>query len=98
MILQHKFKHCLASLPNSFALGGYRHAIGDRRGTRRLELWHFLNFYQTHPTGTLERQAGIVAKGRNLNAGTLTGFNQQCSWRCGDRLAVNRDRYVAHST
>jgi hypothetical protein len=50
VICQQEFAHRALSLLNLFTLGGHVHAVGTDDRARGLELWHFLNSHQAHPT------------------------------------------------
>src|SRR5271165_1031508 len=96
MVAEQQLQHGLSRLLNLVALGGDDHALGDRSGARGLQLGHLLDFHQAHAAGPLERQAGVVAEGRHLDARALAGLNEERSRGNGEFLAVNSEGYVSH--
>ncbi len=96
MVAEQQLQHGLARLLDLVALGADHHALGDRRGAGRLQLGHLLDFHQAHAAGALQRQAGVVAEGRHLDACALAGLNEERSRGNGEFLAVNSKSYVSH--
>ena len=86
----------LASLGDLGGLGLDDHAFGDRGGAGGLELGHLLDADDAHAAGCLEREAGVVAEGRDLDAGGLAGVDEECAGGCGEFVAVYGKGYVWH--
>ncbi len=85
-----------ARLRDLGGLGLDDHALGDRGGAGGLELGHLLDADDAHAAGCLQREAGVVAEGGDLDAGGLAGFNEQRARGCGEFLAVYGEVYVCH--
>ena len=98
MVGEHQLEHGLARLFDLVALGGDHHALGDRRGARGLQLGHLLDFHQAHAAGALQRQAGVIAERRHLDARALAGLNEERPRGNGEFLAVDSKGYVSHKT
>ena len=96
MVRQQQLEHRLARLLDLVALGEDHHALGDGRGARRLQLGHFLDLDQTHAARAAERQAGIVAERRHLDALALAGLDEERPRGSREFLTVDRERYVRH--
>ena len=97
MVAEQHFEHGLARLRDLRAFGGDDHALGDRRGAGGLQLGHLLDADDAHAAGGLERKAGVVAEGGNLDAVGAAGFNEQRARGCGELLAVDSEGNVSHS-
>ncbi len=96
MVGEQQLEHRLARLLDLVALGGDHHALGDRRGARGLQLGHLLDFHQAHAAGALQREAGVIAERRHLDARALAGLNEQRPRGNGELLAVDSEGYVSH--
>ncbi len=97
MVGEHQLEHGLTGLRDFGAFSGDDHALGDRRGAGGLELGHLLNADDAHAAGGLERKAGVVAEGGNLDAAGAAGFNEQRARGRGELLAVDSEGNVSHS-
>ena len=97
MIPQQQFDHRLPRLLDLFAIRSDDHPFADHRGTRRLQLWHLLDLHQAHAASALQREIGVIAKRRHLDAHGLAGLNQQRPRRSGYLLAINSKCYVSHN-
>jgi hypothetical protein len=85
-----------AGLRDFRALGGDHHAFGDRGGAGGLKLGNFFEAHDAHAAGSLEREAGVVAEGGNLDAVGAAGLNEQRARGCGELFAVDGECYVSH--
>ncbi len=72
-------------------------ALGDGGGAGGLQLGHFLLAHQAHAAGGLQAQPGVIAEGRDLDAGFAAGFNEQHARGCGQLFSVDGEGYVWHS-
>ena len=73
----------------SGGLGLDHHALGDGSGAGGLQLGHLLDADHAHAAGALQRKAGVVAEGGDLDAGGAAGFNEQRARGRGDLFAVD---------
>jgi hypothetical protein len=96
MIAEQQLEHRLARLLDLVALGGDDHAFGDRRGAGGLQLGHLLDFGPAHAARALQRQVGVVAERRHLDARALAGLNEERPRGNGEFLAVDSEGYVSH--
>jgi hypothetical protein len=65
-------------------------------GAGGLQLGHFFLAHDAHAAGGLQREAGVVAEGGNLDARALAGLDEQRARGCGELLAVYGEGYVSH--
>ena len=86
VVAEQQLQRGLARLRDLGRLGRDDHALGDRRGAGGLQLRHLLDAHDAHAAGGLQREAGVVAEGGNLDAGGLAGVNQQRARGCGELL------------
>ena len=94
---EQQFQHRLARAGHLRRIGAHHHAFGHRERARRLQLGCLLHFHQAHAAGGLQRQAFVVAEGRNLDAHQLGRIDHQRSRRCFNRAAVDGQLYqVSH--
>gem|GEM_PF-5911494 len=89
-------EHGLAGLGDLGGLGLDDHALGDRGGAGGLELGHLLDADEAHAAGGLEREAGGVTEGGDLDAVGLAGFDEERAGGGGEGLAVYFEGYVWH--
>src|SRR5262249_46707781 len=94
MVPQQQLDHGFARLPNLIRIRGDDHAVSNLHRAGSLQLGHFFDAYQAHATRSLERQPGVIAKRRALNADSLASLNQQSAGWSSNVFAVYRDRYV----
>ena len=97
VVAEEQFDGGLARLRDLGRLGDEDLAFGDRGGAGGLQLGNFFLAHDAHAAGGLEREAGIVAEGRNLDAGLAAGVNEQRSRGSGELLSVDSEGYVGHS-
>ena len=96
VIAEQELEGGLAGLRDVGGLGEDDHAFGDRGGAGGLELGHLLDAHDAHAAGGLEREAGVVAEGGDLDALCLAGFDEQGAGGGGELLAVYGEGYVSH--
>jgi hypothetical protein len=94
MVAEQHLQRGFAGLGDFGGLGLDDHALGDRSGAGGLQLGHFLDADDAHAAGGLQREAGVVAEGGDLDAGGLAGFNEQGARGGGELLAVYNERDV----
>ena len=88
VVAEQQLQRGLAGLRDLRGLGLDDHAFGDRRGAGGLELRHLLDADDAHAAGGLEREAGVVAEGGDLDAGGLAGIDEQRARGGGELFAV----------
>ncbi len=76
-----KLEHVLAGLADLVGVGANDHAFGRHESACRLQLRRLFDFDEAHAAGGLEREAGVVAEGRDFRAEPARGFNDQRAWR-----------------
>jgi hypothetical protein len=96
VIAEKKLQSCLAGLGDLRGLSVDDHAFGDRGAAGGLEFRHLVDPNDAHAAGCLERDPGIVAEGGNLDAGGLTGFDEEGACGSGELFAVYSELYVCH--
>ena len=96
MIAEQEFECGLACLGDLGGLGRDDHTLGDRCGAGSLELGHLFDADHAHAAGGLEGEAGVVAEGRDLDAGGFAGFDEQGAGGGGNLFAVYGKGYVWH--
>src|SRR5258708_567106 len=94
MMAEQQLDHGFAGLLNFVRFCSDNHSVRDGDGASCLQLGHLLNAHQTHAASRLQRQTGVVAERRYLNAHSLAGLNEQSAGRCGYLFAVDCDGYV----
>ncbi len=97
VVAQNQLDHGFARLRDLFGLSDEDLAFGDLRSAGGLQFGHFFLAHQAHAAGGLQREAGIVAEGGDLDAGLAAGVNEQRSRGCGELLSVDCEGYVGHS-
>ncbi len=97
MVAEQHFNGGFARLRDLRTFGGDDHALGDRGGACGLQLRHFFDANDTHAARGLEREAGVVAEGRDLDAVGAAGFNEQRARGSAELLAVDGEGNVSHS-
>jgi len=68
MIREQELHHTALGFFDFLTLRGDYHAIGAANRAGCLELWHFVDAHETHATGSLQRQVGVVAKRGNFES------------------------------
>ena len=96
MVAEQQLQGGLAGLGDLGGLGLDDHAFGDRGGAGGLELRHLLDADDAHAAGGLQREAGVVTEGGDLDAGGLAGLDEQRARGGGDLFAVYGEGYVWH--
>ena len=96
MVAEQQLQRGLAGLGDLGRLGLDDHAFGDRRGAGGLQLGHLLDADDAHAAGGLQREAGVVAEGGDLDARGLAGLDEQRARGCGELFAVYGKGYVSH--
>ena len=96
MIAQQQLDGGFARLGDLVAFGGDDHAFGYRGGAGGLQLGHFFQADQAHAASCLQREAGVVAKLGDGDAGLAAGLDQQSACGCGELFAVDGKGYVSH--
>ena len=97
VIAEKQFDGGLARLRDLGRLGDEDLALGDGGGAGGLQLGNFFLAHDAHAAGGLQREAGIVAEGRNLDAGLAAGVNEQRARGSGELLSIDCEGYVGHS-
>jgi len=72
--------------------GFHDHAVGCDQRAGGLELRHFFDFDQAHAAGGLQREAGVVAERRDLDALCLGGFDHERAGSGRYLTPVDRER------
>ncbi len=96
VVAEQQLQRGLAGLRDLGGLGLDDHAFGDRGGAGGLQLGHLLDAHDAHAAGGLQREAGVVTEGGDLDAGGLAGLDEQRARGCGDLFAVYGEGYVWH--
>ena len=96
VIAEQKFERGLAGLRDLGRFGLHNHARGDRGGAGGLQLGQLFDPHDAHAAGSLQREAGVVAKGGNFDTGGLAGVDEQRARGGGECFAVYGERYVWH--
>ena len=96
MVAEQQLQRGFAGLGDLGRLGLDDHALGDRRSAGGLELGHLLDADDAHAAGGLQREAGVVTEGGDLDAGGLAGLDEQGACGGGDFVAVYGKGYVCH--
>ncbi len=96
MVAEEQLDGGFARLRDLSRLGDEDLAFGDGGGAGSLQLGDFFLAYNAHAAGGLKREAGIVAKGRNLDARLAARVNEQRSRRSGELFSVDSEGYVGH--
>ncbi len=97
VVAEQELEGGFAGLRDVGGFGEDDHAFGDRCGAGGLELGHLFDADDAHAAGGLERQAGVVAEGGDLDAGGLAGFDEQRAGGGGDLVSVYGKGYVWHA-
>jgi hypothetical protein len=96
MVAEEHLQGGFAGLGDLRGLGGDDHAFGYRGGTGSLKLRHLLDTHDAHTASSLERETGIVAESRDLDAGGLAGLNEEGACGSGELFAVYGEFNVCH--
>ncbi len=97
MVAEEQFDGGLARLRDLRRFGDEDLAFGDGGGAGGLQLGNFFLAHDAHAAGGLQREAGIVAEGRDLDAGLAAGVNEQRARGSGELFSVDCEGYVGHS-
>ena len=97
VVAEEQLDRGLARLRDFGRLGDEDLAFGDGGGAGGLQLGNFFLAHDAHAAGGLQREAGIVAESRNLDAGLAARVNEQRSRGRGELFSVDCEGYVGHS-
>ena len=96
VIAEKQFDGGLARLRNLGRFSNEYLALRDGRGAGGLQLGYFILAHDAHAAGGLQREARIVAEGRNFDARFAASVNEKRSRRSGEFLAVDCEGDVGH--
>jgi len=96
MVAEEQFDGSFARLRDLGRLGDKDLAFGDGGGAGGLQLGNFFLAHHAHAAGGLQGEAGIVAEGRDLDAGFAASVDEQRSRRSGELLAIDCEGDVGH--
>src|SRR3954466_10618937 len=90
MVGEEELAHSALCLFDLLTLRRNYHSVraGDRAGG--LELWHFLDTYQTHPAGGLKFEVFVITKRRNAEAFLAADVDQPGTFIDLEFLPVDR--------
>ena len=96
VVAKQEFDGGFARLDDFRRLGDKDLALRDGGGAGGLQLGHFFLADQAHAAGGLQAEAGVVAEGRDFDAGFAAGFNEQHARGSGELFSVDGESYVWH--
>jgi hypothetical protein len=96
MVNENKLQHVSTRFFYFLGIRQDGHAISHVCVARDLELWHPLDFYQTHPAVTGNREVGVVAKPGDIDPYPVADVDQPLAIR--DIVALTVYNNAGHAT